>query len=260
MADRSGYAPGTPSWVDLGAADFERARQFYGDLFGWEFELGDENMGYYSMATSDGRRVAGIAPRQSEDQPAVWTVYIASDDADETAQRIREHGGTMIMEPLDVMDQGRMLIAADPGGAVFGVWEAGAHTGAQKVNAPGSFSWCELNARDGKAADQFYSAVFGHQPEQIGDGVKFDYTVWHIGGQQVCGRLQMTAEWEGVPPHWMPYFAVDGDCDKAAERVTELGGRVQVEPFDSPYGRMAVVADPDGANFTIIHLADSPPS
>jgi hypothetical protein len=165
-----------------------------------------------------------------------------------------------MMEPTQVMDAGRMCVGIDPTGAVFGAWQAGSHTGAQKVNEPGAVCWNELNTRDGKAADAFYSAVFGDQPEQVGDGETFDYTVWKVGegdkATQVCGRLQMTAEWPAeIPAHWMTYFAVD-DCDKAAERVAELGGKVQQAPFDSPYGRVAVVADPWGATFSLMQLAD----
>jgi predicted enzyme related to lactoylglutathione lyase len=263
MADRSGYAEGTPSWVDLGAADFLGAQRFYRGLFGWDFQVGAQEYGQYSMCQLDGRSVAGLAPAQSEMQPSVWSTYFATDDIAATARRITDHGGTLIMEPMDVMDAGRMCFALDPTGAAFGAWQAGAHRGAEKRDEPGSLCWNELNTRDGATADAFYSRVFGVRPEQIGDGPAFDYTVWSVtsGGrsEQVCGRLLMNDDWpESIPPHWMTYFAV-ADCDSSAARVAELGGKVKHVPFDSAYGRIAVVTDPWGATFSIMKLAERAP-
>jgi predicted enzyme related to lactoylglutathione lyase len=251
---------GTPIWVDLSAADFEGAQRFYGDLFGWEIQVGDESLMYYSNALLDGARVAGLAPRQSEDQPSVWTTYLASDDADATAAKIREHGGTVVMEPMQIEDYGRMLLATDPTGAFFGVWEGGTHTGAEKANEPGTVAWNELNTRDGKATDAFYSSVFGVTTLKYDGPGGVDYSVWAAGGTDigadgVAGRLQMNEDWpDEIPPHWMVYFAVD-DTDKACARIIELGGNVNVEPFDLPFGRTAVVSDPWGTHFSIITLA-----
>jgi predicted enzyme related to lactoylglutathione lyase len=257
MADRSSYAQGIPCWVDLATADVEGAQRFYGELLGWQFE--PAGFGDYVMCTLNGRRVAGLAPRQGEEVPTGWVTYLASDDADETALRIRDHGGMVLLEPVDVMSAGRMCIAADPAGAAFGVWERGEHLGAEKVNEPGTLCWNEVNTRDGKAADDFYRSVFGVRTEQMGDGVNFDYTVFLVEGKQVGGRLQMNDDWPAeVTAHWMTYFAVD-DCDKAAAQATELGGSVQHGPFDSPYGRVAVITDPDGSAVSIMQLAANPP-
>jgi predicted enzyme related to lactoylglutathione lyase len=258
MAVRTEYAQGTPCWVDLTAEDFAGAQRFYGELFDWQFEVGAEESGAYTMCRKDGQNVAGIMPRTGEDMPGTWSTYFASDDVDETAQRIRDHGGTVMMEPMDVMGAGRMCFAFDPTGAAFGVWEPGAHIGAERVNEPGAVCWNDLNTRDGKAADKFYSAVFGHQVEQMGDGINFDYTVWMVDGRQVCGRLKMNDDWpDDVSPHWMTYFSVD-DCDKSAAKAAELGGRIEQAPFDSPYGRLAVISDPWQAHFTLMKLADTP--
>jgi len=251
MAERARYATGTPNWVDLGAADFDGALRFYRDLFGWEIEVGGEEVMYYSNATLAGARVAGMAPRQSEDQPAVWTTYLASDDVDATAAKIRANGGTVLVEPMQVMEFGRMLIAADPTGAAFGVWQGGSHIGAERVNEPGAVAWHELNTRDGEAADAFYAAVFG-----ITSTPRDNYAIWDVEGSDtspgICGRLQMDESWpDMIPPHWMVYFGVE-DVDKAAAKVTELGGNVNVPPFDIPLGRTAVVSDPWGTHFSIL--------
>jgi predicted enzyme related to lactoylglutathione lyase len=259
MADRSGYVQGTPCWVDLSAADVEGAHRFYGELFGWQFEDTGDAYGEYTMCTLQGARVAGLVPAGRGDRTG-WTMYLASDDVDETALRTADHGGTLLADPQDVGAAGRMCVAADPSGAVFGVWEAVQHAGAQKVNEPGAMCWNEVNTRDGKAVDDFYRAVFGVKTEQIGDGVNFDYTVFLVEGRQVAGRLRMNDDWPAdESPHWMNYFAVD-DCDKAAERVAELGGTVRQAPFDSPYGRIAVIADPWGSPLSLMRLADNPPA
>jgi predicted enzyme related to lactoylglutathione lyase len=252
MAVRTAYAQGTPCWVDLSADDFAGAQRFYAELFDWQLDVGAEESGTYTMCRKDGRSVAGLMPHRGEDLPPTWSTYIASDDVDECAQLIRGHGGRIVMEPMDVLGAGRMCYAIDPVGATFGVWEAGEHVGAERVNEPGTLTWNELLTPDGAAADAFYRAVFGYEIQQLGDGADFDYTVWNIEGKAVCGRLHTG---QGTAPQWMAYFAVD-DCDKAAAKVADLGGAVLRDPTDSPYGRLAVVADPWRAQFTIMKLAD----
>lgn len=254
MAVRTGYTAGTPCWVDLAAADFAGAQRFYGELFDWQLDEGAEEAGRYTMCRKDGHNVAGLMPLSGGDLPGAWCTYIASDDVDETAQLITEHGGVLVMEPMDVVGAGRMCVARDPAGAVFGVWEAGEHIGAERVNEPGALCWNELSAPDGKVADDFYRALFDYRTDQMGDGKTFDYTVWHIGGRQVCGRLRDT----GSPSQWLTYFAVE-DCDKSAARAAELGGTIVQQPTDTPYGRMAVVEDPWSAPFSIMRLADPLP-
>lgn len=266
MSERTTYVEGTPSWVDLGAADAEGARRFYGSLFGWDFQVGGPETGHYAMCTLGGLPVAGMGSQQDPSSPPVWTTYLASDDIDRTAARIREAGGRMIMEPMQVMEFGSMLIAADPGGAVFGGWQAGAITGSGRVNEPGTPYWNEVVTREPEAVDAFYRTVFGYElvpmgddgtPAEEGSGGA-DYTVFRIGDQMVGGRMRMDDRWPAeLPAHWMAYFAV-ADTDAATARVRELGGTVQAEPFDTPYGRIAVVSDPDGAAFSLMSTTEAP--
>ncbi|MDQ1658937.1 MAG: uncharacterized protein QOD41_4020 [Cryptosporangiaceae bacterium] len=255
MADRTVYAQGTPCWVDLTTPDPENAQRFYGELFGWQFSTGDDDEYGYPTASVQGAKVAGLTAATGPGQPTGWICYLASEDVDETAQRIRDHGGQIRTDPMDVLGAGRMCVAEDPSGAVFGVWEAGRLVGAEKVNEPGTLCWNEVSS---PVNDDFYPAVFGVKTEQIGDGVNFDYTVFLVDGRQVAGHLR-TGEDSDAPAQWMNYFAVD-DCDKAAEKVAELGGSVDQGPFDSPYGRIAVLSDPSGASFSIMQLAENPPS
>ena len=163
MSERTSYAPGTPCWVDLATPDLEAAVEFYGPLFGWEMpELPKlEQMGGYRRAKKGGKDVAGMMPLMQEGQPPAWSTYVSVADADATAAAVKENGGSVISEPMDVMELGRMAIFADPTGAVFGIWQPGTFAGAELVNEPGALAWNELNTRDPSAAKAFYGAVFG---------------------------------------------------------------------------------------------------
>lgn len=252
MAERSSYPEGAPNWVDLGTPDLDGAKRFYGSLLGWTFTgSGEATMGY-TICLLDGEPVAGLGPLHDPSVPSMWSTYLASDDADRTAARIVEAGGRVLMEPLDVFEAGRMLYAVDPMGAGFGVWQARDHVGSRRVGEPGAPAWHELHTTTGAAADAFYGAVFGYSYEQIGDGHAFDYTLIHVGEELVGGRLRVRRDDPvDVRPYWMTYFAV-ADPDAAAATVAESGGTVLRAPVDSPYGRLAVVADPWGAAFTVI--------
>ena len=253
MPEFSEYPPGTPSWVDLGSPDVDASARFYGGLFGWEAaEAGPpEETGGYRMFTLRGKQVAGLGPLQQEGQPPAWTTYIASDNADQTAEKASGAGGQVFMPPFDVLDAGRMTIIADPTGSVFGVWQPGRHTGAQLANEPGSFAWNELRTRDIGAAKSFYNAVFGWDADTQ-DFAGGQYTMFKVGDKVVAGGMDMGDMFPAeVPPHWGVYFVVE-DCDAAAAKVRDLGGQVQSEPMTTSAGRMAAVADPQGAAFSII--------
>jgi uncharacterized protein len=257
MPEVTEYAPGTPSWVDLASPDPDASAAFYGALFGWEApEAGPvEETGGYRMLQRDGRNVAGLGPTQGEGQPAMWTTYVSTDDAQAASARVREAGGRVVLEPFDVLGAGRMAVFVDPAGAFISVWQPQSHHGADVVNEPNAFCWTELATRDIDGAKRFYEAVFGWRGETNAYG-ETSYTEWKLGGRTVGGMIQMNEEWpEEVPPHWMVYFAVD-DIDAAAGRVEELGGKVAVAPTDTPAGRFAVVNDPHGAVFSIIRLAE----
>jgi predicted enzyme related to lactoylglutathione lyase len=256
MPEVSEYAPGTPSWVDLASPDPEASARFYGGLFGWTAtDPGPvEESGGYRMLQRDGRNVAGLGPTQAESQPAMWTTYVATDDADGVAARVREAGGQILMEPFDVLGAGRMAVFADPAGAFISIWQPQTHHGADVVNEPGSLCWNELATRDIDQAKAFYRAAFGWDGDTNAYG-DTPYTEWKLGGRTVGGMIAMNDQWPAdVPSHWMVYFAVE-DVDAAAARVDELGGKVSVPPSDTPAGRFAVVHDPHGAVFSIITLA-----
>jgi predicted enzyme related to lactoylglutathione lyase len=246
------WGDGTPCWVDLGVADIAKAGAFYAALFGWEVHQGPAEVGGYALCLKDGRLVAGIGPKMGPaGEPSAWTTYLAASNADETAGKIKAFGGKVLVEPMDVMDQGRMVMAADPGGAVFGLWQAGQHTGVQLANQPGSLTWNENLSRDFDGNKAFYHAVFGYEYGDIGD-TRFRYATLKAGGSEVGGIGELDSSLPAeVQAHWSIYFAT-ADTDAAVATVRDLGGATVRPAWDSPYGRIAVVADDHGAVFSLI--------
>ena len=269
MPDRDGYIAGVPCWVDTSQPDPAAAAEFYGGLFGWELEqvMPPEAPGKYFMARLRGGDVAAISSAQRSASPA-WNTYVWVDSADETAAKVRDAGGSVLTEPFDVMDAGRMAVFADPEGAAFCVWQAGRHRGANVVNEHGSLNFNVLNTRDPEKAKAFYGAVFGWDTLVLDGG----FTAWTLsaygdhleeldpGMRERMGSVGAPAGFENVvasvnpitdddtPAHWGVTFAVD-DADAIAARAAELGGRVLMPPFDAPWVKMTVLADPQGATF-----------
>lgn len=256
MTEVTQYAPGTPSYVDVSAPDVDAAAAFYTALFGWDCVAAGspEQTGGYRMFERDGKTVAGLGP-VAEGAPPAWTTYISVADADEAAEAARAAGGRVLLEPMDVMTAGRMAMLADPEGAVFAIWQAGDHIGAQIVGEPGALCWNELQTRDPEGAAAFYGALFGWRAQAAAAPDGSEYGVWQLGERAVGGRMVIGEGFPpGVPASWLAYFAVE-DADAAVARLRELGGAVLVEPFDTPAGRIAVVADPPGAMFAVMAMS-----
>jgi predicted enzyme related to lactoylglutathione lyase len=258
MPERTSYAQGTPSWVDLPTTDQNAAKAFYAGVFGWTYD--DQPMGegaVYSVAKVRGLDVAAISPQPQEmaaaGVPPMWGTYITVDSADDAAAKIGPAGGKVIMEPFDVMDAGRMVLAMDPGGAMIAFWQPNQHIGARLVNEPGTVTWNELITTD-PSSTKFYEQVAGMTTSTMDMG-QGDYTLFHAGDQMVGGTTP--PQMEGVPTHWHVYFSVD-DADATAAKITELGGTILVPPFDTPVGRIAVAQDPQGAAFSIIRFVGQP--
>ncbi len=250
MPEMTKYAPGTPSWVDLGTTDIAKAATFYGGLFGWTCVDQGEEAGHYTMCEIDGKPVAAIGPAMNPGPP-MWTTYFTVDDADKTAALISEAGGSVIVSPMDVLDVGRMAVAFDPSGAAFSIWQPRAHIGAHIVNEPNTLCWNELNTRNVDAALDFYERVFGHGTNRMPE-----YNELTLDGRSIAGCLAMPAEVPAeVPSHWLVYFAVD-DCDAAVSRAVELGATVAMPALDMEgVGRFAVLVDNQGAVFAVIKMS-----
>jgi predicted enzyme related to lactoylglutathione lyase len=246
---------GTPCWVDLSVPDVGAAVTFYGDVLGWTAVDSGEEMGHYHICSVGDRAAAGIGPIMQEGQPAAWTVYLASDDADGTAKSIGEAGGTVLVAPMDIPDTGRMLVALDSVGGAFGVWQAAGMNGIAVYNEPGGLVWEDARLSDPEAGRAFYAAVFGYHYAPV-EGAPGSYTTFDIGGDPLGGMGGLIGVPEGTPSHWLPYFGV-ADTDAALAAATERGGRALMDPADTPWGRMAILTDSGGAVFAVISVAAS---
>src|SRR4051794_25514532 len=237
------YAAGTPSWVELSTTDADGSYAFYSELFGWTATEGAEQFHGYRTWMDGDRSVGGLNPMG--EFPA-WTTYVATDDADATAEQVAANGGTVMVAPMDVGELGRMAVFTDPQGAVLGAWQPKEMRGADKVNEPVSCCWNELHTADRESAKAFYGAVFGWRgvDEDVGGAT---YTVFHVGERPIGG-----AGGEAEQPYWLTWFSVP-DTDAATARAQELGGTVEWGPSDVPtVGRLAIVTDPQGARFGVL--------
>jgi len=255
--EMTSYEPGTPCWVDIGSPDPNAAAEFYGTLFGWEFNDMGTDAGNYKIATLKGKSVAGIGEQQNKDMPPYWTMSISTDDVDTTVKAVTEAGG-QVLATMDVMDAGRLAVFADTAGASFSAWQPNNHIGANLVNEPGTFCWNELQTRQpAEEAKAFYTSVFPWEAETKAGGTGMgpsEYTEWKVAGRSIGGMIGIDENWPAeVPNNWSTYFAVE-DTDAAIEKVVELGGSVRMPATDIPIGRFAFVADPDGAVFGLIKL------
>jgi predicted enzyme related to lactoylglutathione lyase len=249
------WLPGTPCWVDLSVADVQKATAFYGSLFGWDVDINpDPQFGGHGNFKLDGRDVAGVGTIMDPNQPQVWTTYLASDDVDATANKITDAGGSVLPPgKLQIGEFGTMIVASDPGGAVFGVWQSGTTVGAQIANVVGSVCWNENLSRDFEGNKKFYTEVFGYTyGDMSADG--FNYATTDLNGAPVGGIGEMPpGATEDTPAHWMSYFAVS-DTDATVKKVEELGGSVLTPAFDTSQGRIAILADNQGAPFAVIAI------
>jgi predicted enzyme related to lactoylglutathione lyase len=253
------HPAGNFCWFELGTSDQSAAKEFYTKLFGWRFSdspLPPEMGGVYTMFLNGDKEV-GACYQLGSQQPGVpphWMPYVAVDSADETAAKVAELGGELLFPAFDVMDFGRMAAFKDPTGAALSIWESKAHFGADLVGAPGSVCWNELATRDTAKAGAFYAGLFGWSLKESNFGMP--YTEFGNAGRMIGGMVAMDGPmFEGLPPHWMTYFAVD-DCDATAAKAEALGGSLIVPPSDIPnVGRFAVIRDPQGAVFSVITLS-----
>lgn len=254
------WPPGVPCWVDLTVPDVSAAQAFYSPVLGWNFaEDAGAEYGGYVISEVAGAAVAGIGPVPRPDVPPAWTLYFASDDVAATARAITAHAGTVLLPPGDVGALGRLLVAADPTGATFGVWQAGIHIGAALHSEAGGLMWEDLRSPDPDTARTFYTGVFGYEIQAL-EMASPDYTTFTLAGHGQEAPLGGIGPLFGteVGPHWLVYFGT-GDLDAALASVHAHGGSLPTEPQDSPYGRMGLVRDPFGALFTLIETGGSAP-
>ena len=257
MAEAKTAVAHKPVWTDLSTSDPQGAREFYSKVFGWKVEVNpDPQYGGYALAKAGGKDVAGIGPKQMDEAPTAWTVYIGTPDAAETAKKAEAAGAKIIAPVMEVGDQGHMAIIQDPSGAYLGLWQAGKMQGSQTEGAS-SMGWAELNARGFDKAESFYKKLFNWgEKKTAAVGQNPEYTEFQAGGQSIAGGMEMNpmvpAE---VPSYWMVYFNVD-NVDKAFDKVIAEGGKEMLSPQDMPGGRFAIVSDPQGATFGLLKMEE----
>jgi hypothetical protein len=255
MPERTEYAPGTPSWVDLQTTDQAAAKAFYGQLFGWTYEdapVGDDAI--YSIAQMRGHSVAAIASLGEHENagiPPHWNSYVTVTDVDASTAQVVPAGGQVFAPPFDVMDAGRMAVVADPTGAVIALWQPKNMPGAGLVNEAGAFGWNELLTPDVPKAAEFYRKIFGWTAHPV-EGM--EYTEFRLNDESIAGA--MNPPMPGIPPVWTIYFNTD-DTDATVAKATKLGGTVIAPAMDIPPGRFAVLADPQGAMFNVMKMAEA---
>jgi predicted enzyme related to lactoylglutathione lyase len=255
MAQIAASTVGRPTWIDLASSDPAASRSFYAGLFEWDVQVNpDPQYGGYALARAGGHDVAGIGPKMMAEAPTAWSLYVGTDDVDALAQRVAGAGGKIVVSPMEVGDQGRMAVFADPAGAIISAWQARAMSGFT-TGAPGAFGWAELNARGLPAAIPFYAAVFGWttRTSPMGEGQP-PYTEFLLGEDSIAGAMEMNpAAPPSMPSYWMVYFLVD-DVDARYRKAIALGAQEVVSPTNYPGGRFAIFRDPQGASFGLLKV------
>ncbi len=254
MADTKTSVGHAPIWLDLSAGDPDKERAFYSKVFGWKVEVNpDPQYGGYSLAKLGGKDVAGIGPKQDPNGPSAWMVYVGSGNADDTVKKIEAAGGKVVVPPMQVGPQGRMVVFQDPTGAFLGLWEPGQMKGAEVTRQENAFSWAELNSRGIENATPFYSKVFGWKVKSNDMGPDNPpYLEFQIDGESVGGGMEMNPMVpKEVPSYWMPYFGAK-NVDAAHERAKAAGATEMLPPMDFPGGRFSILSDPEGAAFGIM--------
>lgn len=255
MTTKTDYQHGEFSWVDLVSHELGAAIEFYGNFFGWRGLAQDTSGGPpYTMLQLDGADVAGVGQMSDEMKaqgiPPMWNSYIQVDDIEATTARAVELGATVTVQPMKVMETGHLAFITDPTGAHVGFWQKGLHCGASLVGEPGALCWNELATRDMARAREFYGQLFGWEYSEQG-GRPMTYLLCQQDGVTRAGMFEQNEQWGDIPPVWIVYFGT-ADVAASAARVVEQGGRVNVQPFDSPIGQICVVADPQGAVFSLL--------
>jgi hypothetical protein len=247
MGERDAYSAGTFCWADLGTTDATAAREFYTGLFGWEPEaLPAGEGGVYVMFRREGRDTAALyemGETERNQLSAHWSSYVSVEDVEAIAARAAELGASVVAEPFDVMDSGRMAVLRDPTGAHLHLWQPGRHIGAGRVNEPGCLVWNELATPDVERASAFYRDLLGWEIESDATGYA---TIRNAGG--LNGGMRPLRD--GEPPNWLLYFSVPA-VDDAAAHVRASGGELVVEPMEATAGRIAVIRDPQGAMLAV---------
>ncbi|MEM1024307.1 MAG: VOC family protein [Myxococcota bacterium] len=251
------FPHGTFNWTDLVAKDIGEIRPFYEQLFGWTYEeqsADHQGAPPYGVFFKDGKQAAGIGQMSDAMKdggtPSTWNTYVAVDDIKATETRVKQLGGSLMFDTIQVGDNGRTNWVRDPEGAVFALWEAGRHEGAGIFNEPGSFSWNERATRNMDQVKGFYGELFNWRFKDDGNSPNPMAMIHRADGREQGHVLLMNEQWGELPPHWSVYFTV-ARCTEAMDQAKALGGTSPFGPIDIDVGRFALLTDPQGAHFYV---------
>lgn len=262
MPEVTAHAPGTSSWAELNSPDVAASKEFYRAVFGWDsYTLTTSEYGDYEIFTLggvQGPEVAGAYELTDDAQPPSWTCYFRSDDLAASLEAVGRLGGSVLAEPIDIADLGRLALCADSQGADFALWLPYNLKGAGVVDEPSAMCWVELATPDVSEAHRFYGGLFGWTPVPRSYHSP-GYTVWTLDDLPVAGGVALERWWPpDHPSHWFPYFWAP-DCDATTDRAAGLGARVLVPPTDIETGRFSIMRDPVGARLAVVTPAPGMP-
>lgn len=245
---------GMPYWIDLTTSEPAKSAHFYSQLLGWEITEEVEGSDY-RIARVQGLPVAGFI-RQPEQAsfPDTWITYFLADNLDQQLAKIRDLGGRVLAEPAEVQ-LGRMAVLVDTAGAMFGLIEPRGEDAFIAAGEPGTPVWHEntVVTRYDETVE-FYRELFGWMVSTMDGGPNFRYTTALQDGAAFAGIFGAEGQFPPqVPSFWQSYLGVSG-VDAAVAKVPELGGEVIREPWDSEFGRMALISDSTGATVTLCEI------
>ena len=255
MPTRDAAPVGAPCWIDLFTDDAAASHAFYAGLFGWTVDVAEE-FGGYGTFHRDGVPVAGVMGNPEPGHPAnFWSVYLRVDDIAATMAAAQQAGAQPVLAPMPVGDLGQMAVIADPGGAATGLWQVGSFAGMGVLDEDDAPTWFELHTMGYDAVLPFYRDVFGWEITTESDVPEFRYSTLGQGEAGLAGVMDDAVHApEGSPSYWAVYIQV-ADADATAAKAVELGGTVEMQPEDTPYGRLAVLVDPTGSRLHLLQPA-----
>ena len=248
-------------WHDLNTTDVEAAQRFYGELFNWKFEKGDN--GPYLHIKAGEHMIGGIRGMgPDEHAPPNWIGYVAVDDVAATVAAVQKQGGKVYMPTTTMANVGTFAVVADPSGAAFAPWKsARPDEDKEPTGKPGqhTFCWDELLTPNAEASARFYAQVFGWGIEKVEMGPGMTYTLLKRPGvkddkgvDKSAGGVMQSPPNAPHPPFWLPYVAVPS-ADATVDKAKRLGGQVMTGPLDIPnVGRFAVLLDAQKAAIAIL--------
>jgi len=238
MSHTENFQNGQPCWIDLATPDAERRValcDFYSALFGWTFDVGGPDSGFYSIANSEGKPVAGVG--EMANVPSEWTTYLATSDIASTAETIAKNGGTVLNGPMQVFDMGHFAVCQDAVGALVGLWQPISFAGFARFDEFNAPTWFDHQSEDPKRAGEFYRNVFGvtltPAPESTSS----------MAGTEGVQWFSLSPLTPNVQPNWTPVIQVDS-LARITRELETLDATILMNDVAVPGGRIVVFTDP----------------